>query len=172
MQIIHPYRHNTVIVCIFIPFDWQTETASLVSSLVIKKKKKINNKQDQSGLNDGPFHECGEIQKAHRCSPSSSEGTPHPKLYYVFKTYKSWLSVQMERAKFALGTSLGLRKKRLSKIAHEARGWKPPPCRELYTIPMQCFQKGSGIICSLLTWECLQTTPRQVNNEKVCPCYS
>lgn len=64
----------------------------------------------------------------------------------------------MGRAKFALGTSLGLGKQRLSKIAHRARGWKLPPCRELYIIPMQCFRKGSRIICSLPTWECLQTS--------------
>lgn len=37
MQIIHPYRHNAVTVCIFMPFDWRTAIASLLSYSAILK---------------------------------------------------------------------------------------------------------------------------------------
>lgn len=125
MQIIHPYRHNTVIVCIFIPFDWQTATASLLSSLAIKKKP-TTTKSSPEWPNGFPFHGRVEIQKVWgRCSPNSNEGAsmpPSPQPYYVSKS-TSWPSVQMGRTKSALGNPrTGLRRQSPRRIAELEAG--------------------------------------------------
>lgn len=89
--------------------------------------------------------------------PASSTAPSH------IKKYMSWPLVQTGRAKSALGNHLaGLGRQRICTTAHGGRNWRPPPCKKLYAIPLQYFQK-----CPSLPRQYLQTTLRQVKNEKV-----
>lgn len=162
MQIIHPYRHNAVIVCIFIPFDWQTATASEFCS----GKENHQAKNTQSGLMVVFSMELWRYRNFRLDTvpvPMKVPAYPTAPSYSLYpKKQMSWPSLQMKRVQFTLVNPLTrLRRQRLYKMVHRTRDWKLPSCKKLWAIPLQYLQKYSSP-----AWQGLQTNLRQLNNEK------
>lgn len=159
MQIIHPYRHNTVTVCIFMPFDWRTTIASLLSYLAIKKTL---TRTSPDWSNSCPI--LGLVEKDNiwgRCSPILMRVPACPTAAIMLHVQETGLGHQCRRGglNLHLETLWPYWKGKGCKTAHRSGGCLQP---EDVCLPLQYFQN-----CSSPTWQYLWTALRQVNNEKV-----
>lgn len=155
MQIIHPYRHNTVTVCIFMPFDWRTAIGSLLNSSAIKKSLTRTSPERSNSC-----HILGllEIQAIWgRCSLSSNEGASmsrSPQSCYESK--KRVLAISADRESQICTWKPSDRVEKAKTLQNSPQSWRLPPDRSCVPSPCNTSKSilhQSGNIYKLLSYK-------------------